>query len=96
MISKSYQGAGLQWVDLSSFGNNVSLQNGVQYLNSGSFYFDGINDYIVKSSFQDYPVRTLSIGVWARILDNANPRYLISFGRDVGGAIGGIAHIAFG
>jgi hypothetical protein len=44
---KSYPGSGTTWTDLSGFGNNGTLINGVGYSsdNLGSLSFDGVNDY---------------------------------------------------
>ena len=44
----SYPGTGNTWFDLSGFGNNGTLVNGVGYNsdNGGSLVFDGVNDYV--------------------------------------------------
>jgi hypothetical protein len=45
--TKSYSGSGNTWYDLSGFGNNGTLNNGVLYNSYGGFFeFDGSNDYI--------------------------------------------------
>jgi hypothetical protein len=45
---KSYTGSGTTWTDLSGFGNNGTLVNGVGYNsdNLGSLVFDYANDYV--------------------------------------------------
>jgi hypothetical protein len=47
-LTASYPGTGTTWFDLTNRGNNVTLVNGVAYTgsNSGSFVFDGSNDYV--------------------------------------------------
>ena len=44
----SYIGSGTTWNDISGYGNNGTLVNGVTYssLNGGSLVFDGVNDYV--------------------------------------------------
>jgi hypothetical protein len=45
--TKSYSGSGNTWYDLSGFGNNGTLNNGVLYNSYGGFFeFDGSNDHI--------------------------------------------------
>jgi hypothetical protein len=45
--TRSYSGSGNTWYDLSGFGNNGTLNNGVLYNSYGGFFeFDGSNDYI--------------------------------------------------
>lgn len=50
--SKSYPGSGTTWTDLSGQGNNGTMINGVGYNsgNLGSLSFDGVNDYVQRSS----------------------------------------------
>ena len=49
---KSYPGTGTTWTDLSGRGNNGTLTNGPTYssANGGSIVFDGLNDFVQKSS----------------------------------------------
>jgi hypothetical protein len=46
---KSYPGSGTTWTDLSGFGNNGTLVNGVGYTsdNGGSLVFDGVDDEVL-------------------------------------------------
>ena len=45
--TKSYSGTGNTWYDLSGYGNNGTLNNGVLYNSYGGFFeLDGSNDYI--------------------------------------------------
>jgi hypothetical protein len=48
----SYSGSGTTWRDISGFGNNGTLKNGVTFnnANNGSMVFDGVNDYFVTDS----------------------------------------------
>ena len=47
--TKSYPGSGTAWTDLSGYGRNGTLVNGVTYSsdNKGCMTFDGVNDYAV-------------------------------------------------
>jgi hypothetical protein len=53
--SKSYPGSGTTWTDLSGFGNNGTLVNGVGYSgdNLGSLVFDGVDDYVGWDTLND-------------------------------------------
>jgi hypothetical protein len=96
---KSYSGSGTTWRDLSGNGNNGTLVNGVGYNsdNLGSLSFDGVNDYVSKSSWTNPPTTVFSIGCWVKFSDNLNNRYVLSFGRDAGGpSLGGLALFAYG
>ena len=45
--TKSYSGSGNTWYDISGYGNNGTLNNGVLYNSYGGFFeLDGSNDYI--------------------------------------------------
>ena len=96
--STSYPGIGTSWTDLSGSGNTGTLVNGVGYNsgNGGSLSFDGVDDYVIKSSWTNSPTNNFSIGCWVRFSDNINDRYVLSFGRDTGGASGGLALFAYG
>ena len=95
---KSYVGSGTTWTDLSGRGNNGTLVNGVGYVgtNGGALSFDGVDDYVYRSTFTSPPTNIVSIVCWVKFSNNVNNRYLLSFGRDVGGGIGGLALIAYG
>ena len=96
--SASYSGSGTTWTDLSGNDNTGTLTNGPTYssANGGSIVFDGTNDYVSKSSWTNPPTTVFSIGCWVKFSDNVNDRYVLSFGRDIGGATGGIALFAYG
>ena len=96
--SKSYPGSGTSWNDLSRNNNTGTLTNGPTYTSSfgGSIVFDGTNDYVSKSSWDNPPTNTLTIGCWVKFSDNVNDRYILSFGKDIGGATGGLALFAYG
>ncbi len=96
--AKSYPGSGTTWTDLSGNGRNGTLANGPTYssANGGSIVFDGTDDYVSKSSWINPPTNNFSIGCWVRFSDNINDRYVLSFGRDIGGSTGGLALIAYG
>ena len=57
----SYIGIGTNVNDLSGNNNDVILLNGVGY-NSGSFIFDGVNDY---ASLGDFQLSSHTMEVWA-------------------------------
>jgi len=49
--ASNYPGSGTTWTDISGRNNNGTLTNGPTYSsnNSGSFVFDGVNDYVASS-----------------------------------------------
>lgn len=53
--TSSYPGTGSTWSDLSGYGNHGTLINGVTYTsaNSGSLFFDGVDDYFVTNTNLD-------------------------------------------
>ena len=95
---KSYPRSGTTWSDLSGNNNNGTLTNGPTFNagNQGSIVFDGVDDYVTKTSWISPPTNTLTIGCWVKFSDNLNDRYLLSFGRDIGGSTGGLALFAYG
>jgi hypothetical protein len=65
--SNSYSGSGTAWTDLSGFGNNGSLINGVGYNSSnfGSLSFDGVNDYVnVPNSSSLQLTNNMTVSIW--------------------------------
>ena len=86
------------WSDLSGNNNTGTLTNGPTFSagNQGSIVFDGTNDYVTKTSWISPPTNTFTIGCWVKFSDNVNDRYLLSFGRDIGGSTGGLALFAYG
>ena len=95
---RSYPGSGTTWSELSGNGNNGTLTNGPTFSagNLGSIVFDGVDDYVTKTSWISPPTNTFTIGCWVKFSDNVNDRYLLSFGRDIGGSTGGLALFAYG
>ena len=96
--NKSYPRSGTTWTDLSGNNNTGTLTNGPTFsgANGGSIVFDGTNDYVTKTSWISPPTNTFTIGCWVKFSDNVNDRYLLSFGRDIGGSTGGLALFAYG
>lgn len=65
--SSSYPGTGNTIYDLSSYGNNGFLYNGVTYTNSGNadyLYFDGTNNYVGINSTVSTNTNDINITVW--------------------------------
>ena len=95
---RSYPGSGTTWSDLSGNGNTGTLTNGPTFSagNLGSIVFDGTNDYVTTTSWISPPTNTFTIRCWVKFSDNVNDRYLLSFGRDIGGSTGGLALFAYG
>ena len=96
--NKSYPRSGTTWTDLSGNNNTGTLTNGPTFNdgNLGSIVFDGTNDYVTTTSWISPPTNTFTIGCWVKFSDNVNDRYLLSFGRDIGGSTGGLALFAYG
>lgn len=61
-LTTSYPGSGTTWTDLSGNNNNATLVNSPTFdsANSGSFSFDGVNDYVTTNITTTYPDFTLS------------------------------------
>jgi len=62
----SYPGSGTTWTDISVNSNNGTLTNGPTYdpANKGSIVFDGVDDYVISSSFNDDSNQALSVFCW--------------------------------
>jgi hypothetical protein len=62
----SYPGSGATWTDISVNSNNGTLTNGPTYdpANKGSIVFDGVDDYVISSSFNDDSNQALSVFCW--------------------------------
>lgn len=87
------------WYDISGNGNNVVLALGAtsNVSNNGNVLFDGVDDNAYKSLFANSITNTLTLDVWVKFSDSGSPgRYIMSLGRDIGGATGGIALLAYG
>lgn len=64
-ISSSYPGTGSTWYDLSTEGNDGTLNNGVGY-SSGYLTFDGVNDYVEIPDSSSLTSSNLTINAWVR------------------------------
>jgi hypothetical protein len=80
----SYPGTGTTWTDLSTYGNNGTLINGVGFspnVNNGVLNFDGVDDYVTVSNVFDFgSSNAMTAEIWAKS-DNATWNdygYLIS------------------
>ena len=74
--SKSYVSGSTTWSDMSGNGNSGSLINGPTFNsgNGGSIVFDGVNDYVVTTSINNFT----SIGGWFYIGSGGTPwKYII-------------------
>jgi hypothetical protein len=81
--NKSYTGSGTTWTDLSGNGNNGTLTNGPTFnaANMGSIVFDGTNDYIYRSSLNNFNSSTYTILLWAKFVSVSAYSILFSLGR---------------
>ena len=62
--TKSYPGTGTAWTDISRNNNNSTLNGPVfNSGNGGSIVFDGVNDYVSKSTIN---VSYLTVSAWAK------------------------------
>jgi hypothetical protein len=76
----SYPGSGSIWFDISGNNYNGNLVNGAIFdpLNEGSLVFNGINNYVLNTSFNITPVNNeLAISMWYKTANNANEKMLI-------------------
>ena len=75
--AKSYPGSGTTWYDLSNNGNDSALTNGPTFSgdDKGVIVFDGVNDYVLKSSFPfSFTSESFSINFWLNVT-NQIPNY---------------------
>ena len=72
--TRSYPGVGTTWTDLSRSGYTGTLTNGPTFNsgNGGSIVFDGVDDYIVNSSFPTTNIYCISLWVKPTILVNSS------------------------
>lgn len=73
---KSYPGSGTVWNDLSGFGNNGTLVNGVGYStdNKGAMVFDGGNDEVICGNNLSLQITSGTISSWFNA-NNTNTAY---------------------
>ena len=78
----SYPGSGTTWYDLSSYGTNGTLINGVSFSssNGGSLSFDGADDYATISSHSNINLSEGTICAWVRYTNIATNRVVVSYG----------------
>jgi hypothetical protein len=84
----SYPGTGTTWTDLSGNGNNGTLTNGPTFnaSNMGSIVFDGTNDYIYRSSLNNFNSSTYTILLWGKFVSVSSSGILFNLGRSSGDA----------
>jgi hypothetical protein len=92
--TSSYPGSGTTWTDLSGINNTLSLANTT--FSTGNMVFNGANSYAYKSGIISAPTTKLSLDIWVKLIDYTVPRYVCALGKDIGGATGGMALIAYG
>lgn len=96
----SYIGSGTTWTDISSYGNNLSINNGsFNSGNGGSIVFNGSNTYAYKSSVAVSSYNIFTMAMFVKFADTGSGvggRFIFSFGRDIGGSTGGLALFAYG
>ena len=68
---QSFDGNSTIWRDLSGYGNNGTLVNGVGYsgLNKGTMVFDGVDDYVDCGDIIRGKT-TITLSVWIKTTDN--------------------------
>jgi hypothetical protein len=82
--TKSYPGTGTTWTDLSGNSNNATLTDGPTFssLNNGYIVFDGVNDVVTTSVFDDNTsTRTFSAWHYPTTVSNNSTHALVR-GRD--------------
>jgi hypothetical protein len=84
--------SGTTWVDMSGYGNNVTLTNGPTYTstNGGALVFDGSNDYAVSGTFTQHQTTTITLSAWVYPTQISTNAYAISMGGDPNGTARGI------
>ena len=94
----SYPASGTTWTDISGIGNTCSISNGsYNGANGGSIVFNGSNTYAYKGAFTSPPTTAITLETFIKFADTGNGgRYVMALGRDIGGATGGMALIAYG
>lgn len=85
--SKSYNGSGTTWIDISGYNNNGTLENSPTFSTNDKGYFslDGINDVItLLNSDNLFLTTSFSIEMWIRIDTNGSEFLIITNKRGVG------------
>ena len=85
----SYPGSGTTWTDLSGFGNNGTLVNGVGYssANNGSLVFDGTDDYVNLPNLSSFisPSLPTTWSAWVNVSSSSLNRIIIGSAWTTGG-----------
>lgn len=85
--TKSYNGVGNTWYDLSRDYKTCTLVNGSTFSvnNGGSIVFDGIDDYVNINSYNWFPITTQKVTIesWVKSIGST-------------GALGGIISLTYG
>ena len=78
--------------------NNNSTTATITYnaSGSGSLAYNGVDNYIYQSSFNNPPTTNFTISAWVLFTSVSPNKYIMSLGRDIGGASGGVALFAVG
>ena len=72
--TRTYPGTGNTWYDLSGFGNNGTLNNGVLYNSYGGFFeFDGSNDYVQTGYTGISGNNSRTVEAWIKTTVNSDP-----------------------
>ena len=79
--------SGTTWVDMSGYGNNVTLTNGPTYssANGGAIVFDGTNDYAVSGTFTQHQTTTITLSAWVYPTVISGNSYVIGVGGGTNG-----------
>jgi hypothetical protein len=77
----SYIGSGTTWNDISGYGNNGTLVNGVTYSTdySGSMVFDGADDYVDCGIGSSLNLKSLTLDAWVKPSDLNGHRHIIAY-----------------
>jgi hypothetical protein len=78
----SYSGSGTTWYDLSSYGTNGTLLNGVGFSssNGGCLSFDGADDYATISSYSNINLNEGTVCAWVKYTNITTNRVVVSYG----------------
>jgi hypothetical protein len=88
----SYPGTGTTWTDLSGYGNNGTLVNGVGYTadNGGALTFDGVDDYVTGNI--TLGITNVSINCWVNISTTSKKGAFLKVGEGAAGYATGVGN----